>query len=275
MTTNAYESLPFRFGLVAAQARSAQEWTALARRTEDLGYATLLVPDTVHSLASNVACAVAATATSTLHVGPYVLSAPNRSPGQVSIEAASLTTLTDGRYELGVGAGRPGAEADAALFDRRYGSPRERIAAVRATIEAARERSPATPILVAGSGPRMLTLAGELADTIAFGLPPEADEKALADAVAVVRRAERLVPTPVELSTNLLVVGDALPPWMPAGLDLSALVANGSIAVLGGSVQQMVDRLRDRRDRFGLSYVCTSASFADALAPVVAQLAGT
>jgi alkanesulfonate monooxygenase SsuD/methylene tetrahydromethanopterin reductase-like flavin-dependent oxidoreductase (luciferase family) len=275
MTTNTEETLPFRFGLVAAQARSAQEWTALARRTEDLGYATLLVPDTVHTLASNVACAVAATATSTLRVGPYVLSAPNRSPGQVSIEAASLTTLTDARYELGVGAGRPGAEADAALFDRTYGSPRERIAAVRATIEAVRERSPATPILVAGSGPRMLTLAAELADTIAFGLPPEADEQALAAAVAVVHRAERALPTPVELSTNLLVVGDALPPWMPAGLDLPALVANGSIAVLGGSVQQMVDRLRDRRDRFGLSYVCTSASFADALAPVVEQLAGT
>ena len=113
-------------------------------------------------------------AATTLHVGPYVLSAPNRSPGQVALEAASLTTLTGGRYELGIGAGRPGAQADAELFGRPYGSPRERIEAVRATIAAVRKRSPETPILVAGAGPRMLELAGELADTLAFGLPPAA-----------------------------------------------------------------------------------------------------
>jgi len=76
----------FRFGLVAAQARTADEWTSLARRVESMGYSSLLVPDTIHTLASNVACAVAATATSTLHVGPYVLAAstaaPTRSPSR-------------------------------------------------------------------------------------------------------------------------------------------------------------------------------------------------
>ncbi len=275
MSNQSSDSRPFRFGLVAAQTRTADEWTALAKRVESLGYSALLVPDTIHTLASSVACAVAATATSTLHVGPYVLSAPNRSPAQVALEAASLTTLTDGRYELGIGAGRPGADADAELFGRPYGSPRERIEQVRATITAVRERSPQTPILVAGAGPRMLALAGDVADTIAFGLPPEADEQALAAAVAAVGQAASDRSSAPELSTNLLVVGDAPPPWSPSRMDVPALVAAGSIAILKGSAQEMADRLKNRRDRLGISYVCTSATYADALAPVVEQLAGT
>lgn len=267
--------MPFRFGLVAAQARTGDEWTSLAKRAESLGYASLLVADTIHTIASNVACAVAAAATTTLHVGPYVLSAPNRSPGQVAIESASLTVLTGGRYEFGIGAGRPGAERDAELFGRPYGTPRQRIDAVRASIEAVRERTPATPILVAGSGPRMLALAAELADTVAFGLSPEADEQALANAVATVARAERHRPNPLELSINLLAVGDEPPPWTPSRLDVPALIAGGSIAVLAGSMQQMLDTLTSRRERLGISYVCTAASNADALAPVVERLVGT
>lgn len=121
----------------------------------------------------------------------------------------------------------------------------------------------------------MLALAGELADTIAFGLPPEAAEQVLAEAVATVGEAASGRPTAPELSTNLLVVGDAPPPWTPSRLDIPALVAVGSIAVLTGSAQEMVDRLKDRRYRLGISYVCTSAAYADALAPVVEQLAGT
>lgn len=138
-----------------------------------------------------------------------------------------------------------------------------------------RERSAETPILVAGAGPRMLTPAAELADTIAFGLPPEADEHAPADAVATVERAASGRPGALELSTNPLVVDDEPPPWTPSRLDIPALIAGGSVTVLTGSVQQMADRRRERRDRLGISYVCTSATYAEALAPVVAELAGT
>ena len=144
---------PFRFGIVAARAGSGDEWASLAKRVESLGYASLLVPDTIHTLAPVVACAAAAAATTSLHVGPYVLSAPNRSPGQVALETRSLSTLSDGRYELGVGAGRPGADADAAVFGRPYGTPPERMDAVRATVAAVREQSPGTRILIAASGP--------------------------------------------------------------------------------------------------------------------------
>ena len=44
--------------------------------------------------------------------------------------------------------------------------------------------------------------------------------------------------------------------------------------VLIGTVDDMVEALRARRDRWGISYVVTFEPFLDALAPVVARLSG-
>src|SRR5690349_8642176 len=103
----------FRFGVVAGTAATGAEWAATARRAEDLGYDTFLVPDTLHTLEPFAALATAATATRTLRVGTYVLSAPNRSAGMVAWQTESLQRLSGGRFELGIGGGRPGAERDA------------------------------------------------------------------------------------------------------------------------------------------------------------------
>ena len=43
---------------------------------------------------------------------------------------------------------------------------------------------------------------------------------------------------------------------------------------LVGTADQMVDDLRARRERWGISYIMTHEPFMDALAPVVARLAG-
>ena len=143
----------FRFGIVGGRPETAVALTATARRLENLGYSVLLVPDTPHTLSPAIACAVAAAGTTTLHVGPHVLAAPNRTPGLVASETATLHTLTGGRYELGLGAGRPGAERDAAAFGMPFGSAAARIAQVDDTIAAVRHLSPDTPIMVAGAGP--------------------------------------------------------------------------------------------------------------------------
>ena len=55
---------------------------------------------------------------------------------------------------------------------------------------------------------------------------------------------------------------------------MAELAAQGSAAVLTGSVEQMADTLQRRRDAFGISYVVTNAAFMTALAPVVERLAG-
>src|SRR6266704_753527 len=98
---------PFRFGVVEAHAPSRTAWVTIARRVEELGYATLLIPDRTNagSLAPTPALAVAASATTSLRVGSYVLCYGYRHPVLLAREAATLDLLTDGRFELGLGAG--------------------------------------------------------------------------------------------------------------------------------------------------------------------------
>lgn len=178
---------PFRFGIVAGRPRSVADLGAAARRLESQGYGVMLFPDTLGTLSPAIACAAAASATRSLHVGPHVLAAPNRTAGQVACETKTLHTLTDKRYELGIGAGRPGAETDAAELGMPFGSAADRIILVEQTIEAVRAKSPDTRILVAAGGRRMLRSAGRLADTVTFGVPPRADEKGLSTAVGTLR----------------------------------------------------------------------------------------
>ena len=96
----------FRFGVVAAPYGDAAHWRATARRAADLGYDTLLVPDGLQLLAPGPALAMAA-ATADIRIGTWVYAAPLRPPYATAWEAHSLTVLTDGRFEMGIGTGRP------------------------------------------------------------------------------------------------------------------------------------------------------------------------
>ena len=269
---------PFRFGVVGAWARDAEDWARQARRAEGLGYSTLLVPDTLDTLAPWPAAAIAAAVTSTLRVGPYVLATSRRTPHEVAWEAATTHLLTAGRLELGLGAGRPAAAAEAELLGLPPATAAERLARLRRTVAAVRERSPAVPVLIAASGPRALTLAAELADTVALGVPPDGDERALAAAAARVRdaaAAERR--DAVELNLNLALVGEEVPPWLSQRLgdQVRSLVDGTSVAALHGSIVERCATLRRRRDELGISYVTVAAAFAEDLAPVVDQLTGS
>ena len=183
----------FRFGAVAGFGRSGQEWAANARHIEQLGFSTLLCPDGTGTFAPFQALSAAAAVTSTLRLGTYVLASPLRTPGEVAWESASLDVLSGGRFELGLGAGRPDAERDAARLGVPFGTPGERIDRIEQTLQAVRTRfarsdeasrydavrgvqQPQPAVLVAGNGPRMLDLAARAADTLALGLPPRSTE---------------------------------------------------------------------------------------------------
>src|SRR3954454_3766930 len=104
---------PFRFGVVAAQAQSADQWSSMARRAEEIGFSTFLIPDTLGPTLSPIpALTAVAVATSRLRIGSYVFANDLRNPVLLARECATLDFLSGGRFELGVGAGRPGAEAD-------------------------------------------------------------------------------------------------------------------------------------------------------------------
>lgn len=81
-------------------------WVDLARRVEDLGYSTLLLPDHFDDQLSPMpALAVAAAVTTGLRVGPLVLDNDYRHPVVLAKEAATVDVLSGGRLELGLGAG--------------------------------------------------------------------------------------------------------------------------------------------------------------------------
>jgi len=110
---------PFRFGVQSFSASSAAEWRDKARRAEDFGYAVLSLADhfigpgpaqesTNHppqELAAVPAIAVAAEATTRLRLGCRVFCVDYRHPVMLTKEAATLDLLSEGRLEVGLGAG--------------------------------------------------------------------------------------------------------------------------------------------------------------------------
>jgi probable F420-dependent oxidoreductase len=303
MAAGEKSSRAFRFGAVAAFAPDAKAWTGLARHVEELGFSTLLCPDNVGTLSPFAALTAAATATSTLRLGTYVLAAPYRTPGTVAWESASLDTLSGGRFELGLGVGRPQAEAEAIRLGMTFGTAGERLSAVINTIEAVNARfadpdaqaqpqsgppghhsepdavrgvqRPRPPVMLAGVGPRLLRVACEAADILALGLPPQSTDDDLAAKSDELRAVSAEDFERLELAINIALVGDRLPPWAAKmfGIDPQELFRIGSITALGGTAQQMADTLLRRRDRTGVSYVTVNGMFAEQFAPVIELLA--
>ncbi len=184
---------PFRFGVNVRSAASRSAWRDKARRIEALGYAVLTVPDHLTDLMAPLPALVAAAeATVQLRVGTNVLNNDLRHPVLVAREAAAIDLLTDGRLELGLGAGSIRAEYDAAglLFERgavRVDRLTEAVAVIKRLLAgeqvdfAGRHyqvhghaiaplpvQKPHPPILVGGNGPRLLALAAREADIVGF-----------------------------------------------------------------------------------------------------------
>ncbi|HWW52908.1 MAG TPA: LLM class F420-dependent oxidoreductase [Acidimicrobiales bacterium] len=97
---------PFRFAAQIDGAPSAKEWTEAARQAEDLGFSSLTMPDHFgDQLAPVPALMAAADATTTLRIGTLVFDNDYKHPLVLAKEAATLDLLSDGRLELGLGAG--------------------------------------------------------------------------------------------------------------------------------------------------------------------------
>lgn len=264
----------FRFGVANGSVGDLPRWTAAARRAESLGYSTFLLPDTTRTPAPLPALAAAAAVTSALRVGTWVLCDPLRNPRQLAWEAAGVQQLCGGRFELGIGAGRPDAAADCAELGVPFDSPGERIARLSDTLALLRDSLGKTRIMVAGSGPKLLALAARTADIVAFGWPPSTDTAAARKRIDLVRSAAGPRGADLELAAGLIAVGEGEQPWLTRmGTDARTLAERGAITVLTGTPRQMADELQRRRDALGLSYFTVPADAVETFAPVVAELA--
>ena len=279
----------FRFGVTNGPVTDLQSWTEAARRAEAAGFDTFLLPDTLYTPAPLPALAAAAAVTSTLRVGTWVLCDSLRNPRVLAWEIATLDRLSDGRFELGIGAGRPDAERDARVLELPYGSPRERVQRLQDSVHTIRRllsgaeagfpgavQQPGVPILIAASGPKLLALAAAEADIVALGWPPDTTEDAARERIDRVRVAAPERFDDLELASGLIAVGDEDHPWLTRmGVNARTLTEAGAVTVVAGTPAQMADTLRRRRDALGVSYLTVPAQSVEAFAPVVAELAGT
>ncbi|WP_433016019.1 LLM class flavin-dependent oxidoreductase [Kribbella sp. CA-294648] len=261
---------PFRFGVVAPITSELPAWRDRVRRIADSGYSTLLMPDVPTwqpALGPTLATAAALT---DLRVGSWVYAAALRDPFSTAWEAHSLSVLTEGRFEMGIGAGRPGIEVELGLPAVSLAERRTRM---RDTVTALRTFDGPdlhTPVVMAVSGPKSQALALEVADAVTFVLPADDDR-----AETTQRVRDFAGRTDIELAQHVAAVGDSVAPFMaPPDLDTAALRAADSLVILPSDPAAAAEEIHRRREEIGFSYFVFGANFAETLAPVVAQLTG-
>lgn len=305
----------FRFGVQVGDARDGRTFRELARRAEDLGYATLTVPDHLDDQwAPGPMLVAAAAVTSELRLGALVYCNDYRHPVVLAKEAATIDLLSDGRLELGVGAGWMATDYERAGIPLH--PPGRRVERLAETLELLPRlfsgepvhqdgrhyridglvgrpgpvRRPGPPLLVGGGGRRVLGLAARHADIVGLNIDlragridasagPTATAEATHQKLGWLREAagDRFASLELQVRVHLAAVTDdvdGLAEAMAPAFGLTPEQARHSPHALAGSVDGIVEQLEARRDEFGISYIGIGAASMDEMAPVVARLAG-
>jgi probable F420-dependent oxidoreductase len=320
---------PFRFGCQGYSPKDRNEWTDTARRAEDLGYSTLFVADHYfgpgsameeanHSL-QTVACIpammAAADATESIRIGSRVICVDYHHPVVLAKELATIDLLSDGRLEAGFGAGwvaseyaamgipmdRPGVRIDRMIevveMSRRFFAgddldlDGEHVTArdMRAVPMSPQDGGPR--IMLGGGSPRVLRVAGQLADIVSVNFNNSAGKigdhsigSGTADGTAQklewIREGagERFEDLEIEIGAYFTTVTnqtDATTADMAGALNLKPEVLAAHPHTLIGSVDEICEKLEQRRAELGISYVTVGVSVMKDFAAVVEKMAGT
>ena len=296
-------------------ATTAAAWKEKARAIESQGYAALYLPDHFTDQVGPIAALMAAAdATTTLRVGSLVFDNDYRHPVVLAKEAATLDLLSDGRFDLGLGAGWMASDYEQAgiPFDRagtRISRMEEALTIIKGLftgepftlagehyqvteIEGSPRpvQKPHPPILLGGGGRRMLGIAAREADIVNVnfdlregavnrnlvrtGLAEATDEK-----LGWIRDAAGDRMGSIELSVTIFLANitddrESVASVMAGGVGVEPKDILAMPHFLIGTVEQVVEDLQRRRERYGISYVIVPGEAAVAFAPVVARLAG-
>jgi probable F420-dependent oxidoreductase len=310
---------PFRFGVTVRDAATVEALAAQAVRAEEVGFDTFLCPDHligtgVNYLAMWPTLAVAARATTQIRIGNLVPCNDFRSPALLAKEAATLDWLSNGRLELGLGAGHRAEEYQQSGLPFHDGPLRvERLeeGAIK-IVKALFEPSPAyfegahyriaglqqyppptqrprPPILVGGGARRVLKVAAREADIVSIiqrALPSgRAHDWRDLEATATERQIRCLWEAAPErfegLELNTLIQAVVVTENRQAAADGLAVRYGGSAErilesaqFLLGSVPHLCEQLLARRARYGISYYVVFGRDLEAFAPVIQQLRG-
>jgi probable F420-dependent oxidoreductase len=320
---------PFRFAVQSFHADSAKEWREGARQVEDLGYSALHLADHIigpgpaleatnhplQTLAAVPAMAVAAEATTNLRIGCRVFCIDYRPAAVLAKEAATLDFFSDGRLELGLGAGWLQGEYEAiglpfdpigmridrlgetVQFIKAYMTPEQLdFSGTHVNSKGYQGvpqpiQTPHPPIMIGGGGRRVLSLAAREADIVSINfnnragiIGPDGVMSGTADATAEkvgwIREAagDRFDSLEIEIGAYFTFVGEgtgAIAEGMAASFGFTPEQMRAHPHGLFGSVDEVCDELVRRREAYGISYVTVGGDARDAFAPVVARLAGS
>jgi len=316
---------PFRFGVQATTASSGAEWFDLCRRVEDLGYSTLFLTDHYlgpgpaarssnlppQHLAPLSAMAAAAAVTQTLRIGCRVFCVDYHLAAALVKEVSTIELLSDGRLELGLGAGIQEAEYDALGLP--FAPGRDRVDKLEEVVALAKQhwsgepidlegdhvrvsgyrglpapvQRPRPPIMIGGKRPRLLRLAAREADivsisNVAFVARNEAGRSPRDEMVHRYRTAsdaagERLGELEFEAAPYFTMVTDRPDQAhhrIAGWIDADPALMADHPNVLAGPVEAIVERLIRNREDYGTNYVTFPQASFEACAPIVERLTG-
>jgi probable F420-dependent oxidoreductase len=300
---------PFRFSAVLERTASRKELITKAQHIEDLGYTTCLIPDHFY-IDIDPAVALMAVADSTsLRIGSHVFCNDFRNPAVLAKQVATLDMLSEGRFQLGLGCGYD--QNDYSQTGIPFDEAGVRVSRLEETLQFIKKyftedvvtfsgkycqikdlkalpkpvQKPHPPIYIGGNGKRMLSIAAREADIIGLGSrggPDHTQQK-----LAWIQEAARERFDQLELSVTVFMVmitdhreqaaqetAGHLPRMAAGRPGMTPKDILNHLPVLIGTVDQIVETLQERRERYGVSSIEVIESHIESFAPVVARLAG-
>ncbi len=238
-TSSPFPIRPFRFGVQLSGPADRAGWVETARKMESLGYAVATMPDHFNEqLAPLPALQAVLDATTTLRAGALVFDNDYKHPAVLAKELATMDVLSDGRVEIGLGAGwmisdyeqlgipydRAGVRIDRfveglAVLRGALGDGSFDFAGEHYTINGYNGlpkpvQRPYPPILIGGGGRRVLSIAAREADIVGVNgtlhagvIGPDAlatmTEEAVADKVAIVAEVAAAAERVADIEMNI------------------------------------------------------------------------
>ena len=319
---------PFKFGIQSYVAESGADWRDQVRAAEDLGYSVFTVADhyigpgpaldraahPIQNIAAVPAMAVAAAITDTIMIGCKVFCVDYHHPVVLAKELATIDMMSEGRLEVGLGAGWVAAEYEAMgiTLDR----PGIRIERLEAVADLVRrflagesldirseyvtafdfDANPVSPqpggpkLMIGGGAPRILGMAGRIADIISINLNNKAGTlkgpgvvnataEATLEKVGWIRdgAGDRFDDIELEIPAYFTKVTDKAEETIQSMASMFGMdpeVFRHHPHALIGSVDHIAETVQARREQYGISYISVGGKAAD-FAPVVERLSGT
>jgi probable F420-dependent oxidoreductase len=260
-----------RFGVNLVFGGTVAQTVEKAKRAADVGFDVVMVGDHLGSPAPLPTLLAIAAAVPSVRISNLVLNAPLYQPALLARDLATVDAASGGRLEVGLGSGY--IEADFAGFGLPFPSVGQRVESLTEHVTTIRNllsspdyrpapvQSP-PPIMVAGIGDKMLSLAAQHADIIAIAAQGHRDQ--LGERIDYIRTQAGPRFEQIELAFNFFQLSFNTTPDLtllrstsPKSTDEELME---SVTLLHGSVPQAAERVAALRGKFGISYFTLNLS---------------